>query len=123
MTDRAPLAVDLVRVLAAEPSGMSCDMLATKLARRRAHVLAALRDDQRFEHVGGGRWSRWQLSVGTDGGRVQDGLEGAAGSRLDSDLIRELLSRVEALELRLDAERRNGSRRPHPYRERVGGAA
>jgi hypothetical protein len=57
--DGPDLGDELERTLAAEPVGLSCDELAMRLRRRRAEVLAVLRADPRFEHVGGGRGSRW----------------------------------------------------------------
>ena len=50
---------ELERTLAGALGGLSCDELAMRLRRRRAEVLAVLRADPRFEHVGGGRGSRW----------------------------------------------------------------
>jgi len=56
------LAPEIAAVLAEEPFGLSCDVLAKRLARRRADVLAALRADTRFEHGGTRRGSRWRLA-------------------------------------------------------------
>jgi hypothetical protein len=67
--DDEPLAVDgklgddLALVLAGEPLGLSCDLLALRLHRRRADVLAVLEADARFEHRGQRRGSRWVLAA------------------------------------------------------------
>jgi hypothetical protein len=68
-----PLADELARVLADEPAGASCDLLAIQLRRRRTDVLAALDQDPRFVHIGRGRGSRWLL----------EGASGAHGTDKD----------------------------------------
>jgi len=49
----------LAELLAGEPAGLSCDVLARRTHRRKADVLAKLRSDSRFEHRGQRRGSRW----------------------------------------------------------------
>jgi hypothetical protein len=51
----------LAAVLDLEPAGLSCDALARRTNRRKAHVLATLRSDSRFEHRGQRRGSRWAV--------------------------------------------------------------
>ena len=60
------LADMLADLLAGEPAGLSCDVLARRTRRRKADVLDALRADSRFEHRGQRRGSRWRLAAGTD---------------------------------------------------------
>jgi hypothetical protein len=58
---------DLAHVLSHQPQGLSCNELRTRLGRRRADVLAALRRDERFVHEGQTRASRWRLKTSVDG--------------------------------------------------------
>jgi hypothetical protein len=94
--DRSPLADDLAALLATEPVGLSCDKLASKLRRRRAVVLIALRSDDRFTHDGERRGSRWRLrdGYGTDNAPPR--------SRALAQLA---LARWEAVEAELEALR------------------
>lgn len=66
-----PLVDDLARLLDGQPAGLSCDGLRARVNRRRTDVLATLRADPRFQHVGAGSRSRWQLSDRR--GRRRDG--------------------------------------------------
>jgi hypothetical protein len=75
---RDPLPDDLARVLDGEPFGLSCDGLAGRLHRRRAVVLAVLRDDPRFEQHGRAKGSRWRITPGETGGRTRTGAIGDA---------------------------------------------
>lgn len=60
MTARRPLPVELAELLDDKPEGLPCDELALRVRRRRSAVLAALLSEQRFEHVGSTRGSRWR---------------------------------------------------------------
>jgi hypothetical protein len=79
---------------------MSCNQLALKLGRRRAHVLAVLRDDPAFQRVSAGRWTRWRRTdVERDvRGRGRDVLQGHGTPDPYSEVTREILSRLSALE-------------------------
>jgi hypothetical protein len=85
----APLADNLVALLAAEPTGMPCDRLARRVRRRRHDVLAALHVDVRFEQEGRTHGSRWRLSTATAGPQPRDGLDryenGACDHRVGHD--------------------------------------
>jgi hypothetical protein len=72
---------DLARLLAEPPYELSCDEIARRLHRRRAAVLAELRVDPCYEHVGRGRGSRWRLR--SRRGRVRDGQGAAEGRGVD----------------------------------------
>jgi hypothetical protein len=71
-----PLADNLVALLAAEPTGLSCDQLARRLRRRRHDVLDVLRSDGRFAHEGRTRGSRWRLPADTTRSTRWDGMCG-----------------------------------------------
>jgi hypothetical protein len=81
--DDGGLAEEVVRVLAPEPVGLSCDELAARLHRRRRYVLDALRADPRFEHAGRGRGSRWRVTTPMPPGRTGTGAGGAEGGAGD----------------------------------------
>jgi hypothetical protein len=79
MSVSTPIADELVRRLAEEPSGLSCDDLARQVSRRRSHVLSVLRTDPRFRRIGCGRGSRWVAQrVSAPGGTDSDGKLGEA---------------------------------------------
>jgi hypothetical protein len=103
VTDRDLLAAEIARLLAQEPDGLSCDALALRLKRRRADVLALLREDPGFARVSGGRRSRWRLvdTARNVSGRLRDGLEIPANADPWSGVVRELRGRLDALERRL----------------------
>ncbi|HEY7198508.1 MAG TPA: hypothetical protein VH306_15125 [Gaiellaceae bacterium] len=56
------LADDVARLLADEPTGLSCDAIAKRLRRRRPDVVAALRADDRFVRYGKTHGARWRLA-------------------------------------------------------------
>jgi hypothetical protein len=98
-------------VLADELDGLSTDALARLLHRRRADVLATLRRDRRFEHVGNGSASRWRLRVEArsserDGrGRDRDGRRGDPRPDHNGVLRPSVLGHLEALEREMVALR------------------
>jgi hypothetical protein len=91
-----PLAADLAAVLVVEPVGLSCDVLARRVRRRRSEVLAAVRRDPRFVHQGGRRGSRW---------RLQDGQGRRLAVPVGLALGQLLLARLRAAENELEALR------------------
>jgi hypothetical protein len=78
-----PIAHELARRLAAEPSGLSCDDLARQVSRRRSHVLSVLRADPRFRRVGHGRGSRWVAQRASEPGGTDS--DGKLGEGADSE--------------------------------------
>jgi hypothetical protein len=68
LSERA-LGDDLARVLGAEPFGLSCAALVARVRRRRGDVLRTLREDERFDHHGQTRGSRWRLAARKGRGR------------------------------------------------------
>jgi hypothetical protein len=76
------LADDLAALLATA-GPLPCDQLAKTLRRRRCVVLAALREDERFEHEGEWRRSRWRLTDETACPARRDGLDRDAPGELD----------------------------------------
>jgi hypothetical protein len=103
------LAADLARVLADEPSGLSCNALAAELHRRRADVLAALKTDRRFVRSGATNAALWRLVA--NGARTEwDGTPATTMPGVDPGLA----TRLEVIEGRLAAlERCFGA---EPYR-------
>ena len=106
------LLADRIALALLEHGALPCERLARTVNGRIAEVRRLLRDDPRFERVGTGRWSRWQLAAAvpdTPGG-IRDGLGRieSAGSMPTDGLTN--TERLEAIERRLDAlERRNGN--------------
>jgi hypothetical protein len=86
---------------------LACEPLARVVTARTADVLAVLRDDGRFAHVGAGSASRWRLVLppanangnGKDAGRAGRIHNGAA---IPTD-GRTVAARLEAIERRLGA--------------------
>jgi hypothetical protein len=111
MTGVNPLPLSDRCARALEDGPLPCERLARTVKARTAEVRQVLRDDPRFERVGTGRWSRWQLAaVIPDTPRlIRDGLgriESNGSMPIDGLTDAE---RLDAIERRLDAlERRNG---------------
>jgi hypothetical protein len=74
VSPRQYLADDLARLLDGEPAGLSCDVLAARLGRRRVDVLAVLQSDPRFTHRGRGRGSKWRTTAELPASASSDGL-------------------------------------------------
>lgn len=68
------LARDIDAVLVAEPLGLSCDLLARRVRRRRCDVLAVLTVRAQFVHDGHTRGSRWRLDASGRDGTEWDGI-------------------------------------------------
>jgi hypothetical protein len=108
-----PLADELTAVLEAEPAGLSCDELASRLRRRRGDVLMALRADPCFEHAGRTRGSRWRLAAREASGRNGTGFSAPERPSRGPGAAPDASGRLAALERRVARiERQLAGREP-----------
>jgi hypothetical protein len=88
LDDDPELADEIGSLLEASPLGLPCDVLALRLSRRRADVLAELRANTlRFERIGRTSGSRWRIATSAPLSTSRDGTGRNGTGSLDSFIL------------------------------------